>query len=397
MKIKQLDVAGFRSLKSVSWKPGDLNVVIGPNGAGKSNLLQALEMISASAQGKLSDFILAASGINSLLWDGQARNISFHLIWNPDRTLPNSKDYAEDNYDLLLAASPSFDYYQINLEKWARDEIDDVTGLPITNTWIDRKDGNFFYKGKEIDGTETSPQETILSLFNSFPSDGFFKRGDNLYRRRLAELGIYHDWDVSQNAKIRQATVTRRESRVASDGQNLISVLHTLYTSDREFERSLDAALHAAFGQDYEKLVFPPAADQRIQLRLRWRTLRREVSAADLSDGTLRFLLLLTVLIAPNPPMLIAIDEPETGLHPSMLPIIAEFAVEASSRTQVIFTTHSPQFLSAFGKHRPTTTVAEWKNGETLLHTLDGKQLDYWLEDYSLGALFESGQLEAMT
>ena len=140
--------------------------------------------------------------------------------------------------------------------------------------------------------------------------------------------------------------------------------------------------------------MFPPAADQRIQLRVRWKTLSREQSAADLSDGTLRFLFLLTVLASPNPAPLIAIDEPETGLHPSMLPIIAEYAVDASERTQVILTTHSPQLLDAFEDVIPKTTVVKWVEGKTVLQNVGGEQLEHWLTEYSLGSLFRSGELE---
>jgi predicted ATPase len=152
--------------------------------------------------------------------------------------------------------------------------------------------------------------------------------------------------------------------------------------------------MQTAFGDDFEELIFPPAADQRIQLRIRWKSLKREQSAAELSDGTLRFLFLLTVLASPTPAPIIAIDEPETGLHPSMLPLIAEYAVDASTRSQVILTTHSPQFLDAFVGTRPTTTVAKWEYGETTLITLRGEELDYWLKEYTLGALFKSGELE---
>ena len=104
----------------------------------------------------------------------------------------------------------------------------------------------------------------------------------------------------------------------------------------------------------------------------------------------------MTVLASPNPPPLIAIDEPEAGLHPSMMPIIAESAVEASRRTQVIFTTHSDRFLDAFHTTKPTTTVANWENGETVLKTIDGETLDYWLQQFTLGSLFRSGELESM-
>jgi len=201
---------------------------------------------------------------------------------------------------------------------------------------------------------------------------------------------------VNKDALIRQPAIARLEKRVDPDGQNLISVLHTLYTGDRDFKRDINSAMRAAFGDDFEELVFPPASDQKIQLRVRWKSLKREQSAAELSDGTLRFLFLLTVLASPSPAPIIAIDEPETGLHPSMLPLIAEYAIDAATRSQVILTTHSPQFLDAFGNTQPTTTVAKWENGETTLQTLRKEELDYWLKEYSLGALFRSGELEQM-
>ena len=154
--------------------------------------------------------------------------------------------------------------------------------------------------------------------------------------------------------------------------------------------------MRAAFSDDFEELIFPPAADQRVQLRIRWRSLRTEQSAADLSDGTIRFLLLLAIFLSPKPGDLIAVDEPEVGLHPSMFPIIAELAAEASERTQVVLTTHSPQFLDALQTMTPTTTVAQWNDGQTRLSVINGEELKRWLKEYSLGALFRSGELEGM-
>ena len=110
----------------------------------------------------------------------------------------------------------------------------------------------------------------------------------------------------------------------------------------------------------------------------------------------LRFLFLLTVLASPDPAPLIAIDEPETGLHPSMLPIVAEYAIDAAQRTQIILTTHSPQFLDAFKKTTPRTTVAQWDNGTTTLKTISDDELALWLKDYSLGALHRNGELESL-
>lgn len=205
------------------------------------------------------------------------------------------------------------------------------------------------------------------------------------------------DVRVDPAAPLRQAAIARLDHRVASDGQNLIPVLHTLYTGSREFKQVVDDAMRVAFNQEYEELVFPPAADQRVQLRIRWRSLRTEQSAADLSDGTIRFLLLLAILANPEPPGLVSIDEPEVGLHPSMLPLVAEHAVDAAQRTQVILTTHSSQLLGAFTDTPPTTTVARCEGGETHLSVVDGQELARWLAEYDLGALFRSGELEDLT
>ena len=247
--------------------------------------------------------------------------------------------------------------------------------------------------------TETTASVIAKSALTSGPnttSVGPINNPVSWFQRELTNWLVYQDVIVSRGSSIRQSAITKFETRVAPDGQNLINVLHTLYTGDRQFKQDINDAMSAAFGEDFDELIFPPAADQRIQMRVRWKTLKREQSTADLSDGTLRFLFLMTVLASPNPPPLIAIDEPETGLHPSMLPIIAEYAAEAATRTQVIFTTHSDRFLDAFRDTKPTTTVAKWENGETILRTISGETLDYWLQEYSLGSLFRSGELEEM-
>lgn len=393
MKIKQLDIAGFRSLKNVSWQPGDLNVVIGQNGTGKSNLLRILELIAASAQGQLSKYVQASGGMNAVLWDGSAKSISYTLKTDPGE---NILDQSEYQYEVEIVKSNFSGTYRIKREQWSYDYYDEVEGQKPSRISLDRDETNISFDGRNLDSPERIPRnETLLSLANSLSTE-VYPLFLSFFREDLAGVGIYHDFNVSADSIVRQSSVPGYEKQVAADGQNLVLVLHTLYTEDREFKRSIDSALRVAFGADYEELVFAPASDQRVQLRVRWKTLQRATSAADLSDGFLRYLLLLTVLITPDPPMLIAIDEPETGLHPSMLPIIAEYAVEASSRTQIIFTTHSPQFLDAFTDTKPTTTVTKWENGETSLHVLNEEELAYWLREYSLGELFRAGDLEAI-
>jgi len=154
--------------------------------------------------------------------------------------------------------------------------------------------------------------------------------------------------------------------------------------------------MKAGFGTEYDRIEFQPAAAQQIQLAVQWKSSSQPHSGSDLSDGTLRFLFLLTVLSHPEPAALIAIDEPETGLHPSMLPVIAEYAEAASERTQVILTSHSPEFLDAFTGSTPHVAVCHWEEGETHLYGLDSEALGRWLGQYRLGHMFTRGDLESL-
>jgi predicted ATPase len=429
VKIIKLEVEGFRSLKSQTWCPGDLNVLIGPNASGKSNLLRVLEMLSAAARGRLGRHIQQEGGMEPLVWDGQADRIRINAVTTP---LPPYTDPVTDalTYKLDLARLGASSSYRIDNEvlgNFCRVE----TGAQGPYILLERRPGHavvytisaqaFQSLPRATDTTPTTtttssttttpppyptnpqpvtapdeslPGEEALLAFSSGPfAANIFVAG---FQAELASWKLYHDFQTHRDSRIRQAQVTRNDTEVGADGQNLISVLHTLYTGSRDFKNEIDTAMRAAFDDDFEELVFPPAADQRIQLRVRWRSLTREQSAADLSDGTLRFLFLLAILANPSPPPLIAIDEPETGLHPSMLPIIAEYARDAALKSQIIFTTHSPELLDAFGEEVPTTTVVERQAGQTNLRVVSGEDLSYWLKQYTLGDLYRSRELEAM-
>lgn len=396
MKIKQLDIEGFRSLRKVTWCPGSLNLVIGPNGSGKSNLLRFLELISISAQGKLGKYIQSLGGMDPIVWDGKADSIKCLLKTTP---VPAGEEHGPEQYELEIARLGAGSSYKIASERLTNfhEVRSGVKDKPFVFMERLAKSAVIFdVAQKEFTTPEEfiSDEESLLSL-----ASGPFTHNPRIppFQKALASIAVYHDIHTDKNAPVRRPIVSRMENRVDPDGQNLVSVLHTLYTSDREFKRDIHVAMQSAFGDDFEELVFPPASDQRVQMRIRWKSLQREQSTAEMSDGTLHFLFLLAVLANPSPPPVIAIDEPETGLHPSMLPIVAEYAVDAASRSQIILTTHSTQLLDAFTETRPVTTVSSWENGETVLRILDGGELDYWLNEYSLGSLFKSGELEQMS
>ncbi len=382
MKAKCLNIKGFRSLRMVNWEPGSLNVVIGANVSGKSNLLRALLLLQRAAEGDLPKVILHQGGIAPLLWDGKVK----HLSWKVETANQGSL-----TYELQLQRIGNTSSYRVQDEAlYGRQGR--------SNSFLERQPGTaptgrFQDKNAVIMDRILPDDQTLLSSVGYGPIGA---PASEVFSQYLRSWNIYHDLRVDQEAPVRQATVARVEKRLDPDGQNLVPLLYTLYSEDLAFRNALDTGMKAAFGNDFEELTFPPAADQRVQLRLRWKSLKSAQSAADLSDGTLRFLMLLSILANPDPGSLIAIDEPEVGLHPSMLPVIAEYAAEAAERTQVIFTTHSPQFLDSFRDVVPTTTVAQWVDGETKLSVLDGEELARWLKEYSLGALFRSGELEGM-
>lgn len=393
MKITKLHIEGFRSLRNVDWSPGDLNVIIGPNGTGKSNLLRFLELISVSAQGRLGKYVQSLGGMDPIVWDGQSTSIKFIL-----ESKPAGSELDPEQYELEMIRLGSGSSYKIENEHLINSHKQRKGTEKKPFKFLERraKTAVIFDENERTFVTPeefVSDEESLLSIASGpFINNHFIPP----FQRELASIAVYRDLNTNTDAPIRQSAISRMEKRVDPDGQNLISVMHTLYTGDRGFKNDINLAMRAAFGDDFEELIFPPAADQRIQLRVRWKSLKREQSAAELSDGTLRFLFLLTVLASPSLAPIIAIDEPETGLHPSMLPLIAEYAVEAAKRSQVILTTHSPQFLDAFIETKPTTTIAKWANGETTLQTLSNENLNYWLKEFSLGNLFSSGELEQM-
>jgi predicted ATPase len=380
MGIQEIEIKGFRSLRDVKWKPGRLNVLIGPNGSGKSNLLDACALLQEAARGKLSEGIIRRGGMGPLLWNSQEKFLSWKLqIEQPD-TSPLT-------YFLEVRQIGQTSNYSVDFERLDAGEVAHIDRTARGAVIFDSERG---HRDIHLD-TNTEEQSLLYAL-----SGPFGNQVVSGLRTRIEGWEIYQDLRVDQESMVRRPNVTSFEKRLSPNGQNLVSVLFTRYSGDREFKRSVDMAMRAAFGVEYEEIVIAPAADQRVQLRLRWRSLDIPTSAANLSDGTLRFLMLVTILANPEPGELIAIDEPETGLHPRMFPILTELALDAAERTQVILTTHSPEFLNAFRAEAPTTTVAELVDGVTRLSVVDPEELARWLKEYSLGSIFTSGELEAI-
>ncbi len=383
MGVERVEIQGFRSLKHVVWEPSNLNVLIGPNGSGKSNTLDALKLLSAAASGEFQKLISKWRGLPALTWNGSMEPMSFSLNGRLLSILDElcDTDLMKSHYDYRLVVGKGA--YSGGCEVW---EESLAARQDERVQWLLR-----------IPGDQPKVSERFGNEINT-PGLGV-QTGDGrreAVRMVMARWRFYQGVPVERDAEIRRSAEARRAEFVSEDGSDLISVLHTLYTENSDFRAAIDDAMRAGCGDDYQELQFPPAEDTRIQLRLKWKSLSQAQSAAALSDGIVRFLLLITLFSAPRLPGIIAIDEPEAGLHPSMLPIIAEYAAEASRKSQIILTSHSPEMLSAFSgtNQQPRVTIAFWEDGQTVLRTPRQDVLEHWLKEYTLGQLMSSGELE---
>jgi predicted ATPase len=386
MAIRELEITGYRSFKHVTWKPGPLNLVVGPNGSGKTNLLQFLNLISRAAHGRLAWSIAHAGGMVPLLWDHQPGSLG----WNLSIDAPNEdKPDRTATYEVLLRQLGGGSAYQIEQDSlifWLEPSADLGSSR---NMGYRRESGDLLIRGV-FEGKTTN-----------FEWEQDYDKNESLIGEvtggvasRLQAWTYHRDIPTDPGSPMRRPTTTQFVDKLEPSGDNLVPVLHTFYTSNRDFKTAIDDGMRAGFGDEYERLEFQPAAAQQIQLAVQWKSSTEPHAGQDLSDGTLRYLFLLTALAHPKPPPLVMIEEPDVGLHPSMLSIIADFAADAAERTQLVFTSHSPDFLDAFSSLSPTVTLCHWEDGQTQLYTLDAQRLEKWLERYRLGHLFTSGELD---
>ena len=177
---------------------------------------------------------------------------------------------------------------------------------------------------------------------------------------------------------------------LAEDASNLPLVLNSLNQS-REAKNDLIGKLSRLYEQFEGFTTYLHGGT--VQVYFQEKALTQPVPATRLSDGTLRFLCLASVLCHPSPPPLVCLEEPEIGLHPDILPTVAEMLIEASQRTQIIVTTHSDILVDALSHIPEAVLVCEKESNASTVRRLDQERLHKWLKEYSLGDLWLRGQI----
>lgn len=213
MKILKLKTEGYRSLKNIEWKPGNLNILIGPNGSGKSNLLRVLQLISLSSKGRLGGHIQKSGGIVPLLWDGTADNIKFDVETSPAEN-PTSHEDESLNYEMSVSRVGEGATYQINYELLAnyRRVKTGEFNKPFKFMERDaRRVAVFDKNANRLAAPEESvpEEESLLSLTSPFTENTDIR----IFHTYLKGWNIYHDLHINSDAPIRQPTITRHEKK----------------------------------------------------------------------------------------------------------------------------------------------------------------------------------------
>ena len=357
-KLNRITIKGFRSIKEGTLELRSLNVLIGANGAGKSNLIAFFKLINELMGGRLQQYI------------GATGRATANLHFGPKVTpqMEAEMEFEVDN---------GTDTYRMRLFHAAGDSL-----VFAEETLVWHQKG---YRYPKTLSLEAGHQETRIGE-EVEQGEAIAKALHHLLNR----CRVYHFHDTSATARIRQYCYAGDNRWLMPDAANLAAVLYELKSSHETAYRRLVRTIRqvAPFFEDFD---LEPTDSKDIILNWRHRTSDLVFGPHQLSDGTLRAICLIALLLQPkdNLPYLIVVDEPELGLHPYALDVVASLfkAVSHHNHTQVLISTQSSAFVDCF---EPEDIVTVERNGETTEFCRpEAEKLEAWLEDYSLGEVWE--------
>lgn len=352
--LDEITIKGFKSIKELNnFKLKNLNVIIGGNGAGKSNLISFFRMLRALMDGTLNRYVRNNGGAGDLLFNGRKitqkmefvtkfgqRGFRFKLV-----PTPNNSCAIEDEARYYSGGSTGW---------WELGDSDDATSRMVDEVTQQKSDAKY--------------SQPVYDAISSWQ--------------------IYHFHDTSSTASMRNYEIVEDNKVLRMDASNIGPFLLKL---KEEFKKDYKSILNAVrlvtpFFDDF--ILEPRKSGEKTEVNISWTQKGSDypMQPYHLSDGSIRFICLATALLQPNPPSTIIIDEPELGLHPAAIVILAELIQVASQRTQVIVATQSPALIDQFGIDE--IIVANREDGASTFKRLKEEDFSEWLKDYSVGELW---------
>ena len=367
-----------------------LNVLIGPNGSGKSNLIEAIELLHSTPTA-FANAIRDGGGAQEWLWKGGNSNGSatIEVCIQGAQRIPDLRyrlsfttagqrtevtdEILEDTKKAKASAQDVFFYYRFQ------------AGNPVINVRDLASSARVLRSERHLERQSLVPDESVLSQ----------RKDPDLYPeltwvgQQFSRIQSFREWRFGRYFELRQPQPADLPSdSLMADSRNLGLVLN-------EIE-------HSGGSQNFNKILrrFLPRYDRfstriqggTVQFYLHEKGLRSPVPATRLSDGTIRFMALLALLLSPSLPPLICIEEPELGLHPDAVSLLAEVLADAAERTQLIVATHSETLVSALTEQANSVLVCENREG-TVLHRVESEKLRHWLDKYRLGEIWRIGEI----
>lgn len=359
-ELDYITVKGFKSIASIDKLAlRAINVIIGPNGSGKSNFIGVFSFLHAIREGRLQDYVAKAGGAEKILYFGSKTT----------RTI-----------ELRLSFCEGLNQYSLDLSPTQNDSL-----------YPSNEIGSFWDKSSY----QTPYHVAISSRGNEAGiSDPHIKRTGYWVREHLGSWRVYHFHDTSASSPMKKTADLQDNRFLRPDGSNLAAFLYFLQQRE-ESSYSLIRRTVQRVTPFFDDFLLEPSKLNPDKIRLEWRHKNTDqyFDASSLSDGTLRFIGLATLFLQPKKyrPSVMLVDEPELGLHPYAITMLASLVKTVSEETQVILSTQSPLLLDQFEPE--DVLVADRKDGSTHFTRLESAKLSEWLEEYSLGQLWEKNEL----
>ncbi len=373
-RFEHITIEGFRRLFSVSVDMRPLTVMIGANGVGKTSLLETFSLLAESAKGQLQSKISELSGLNQMVTRDKEDGVAISLSMPVQNQEPLC-------YFLKLVTKGQF--YEIGQETLTQ-QRDPSADKPLK--YIDSR-------GLDIKYFSTDDQKLLRPNWEHNPLETSLSQVPKMYqepevlRKKLASCSFYRSWEfnLSPRSPVRLPQAMRPVKLPGSKGEDLVSCLYYLRETDPDRFEVVEDTLSAAF-PEFERLRFPPVAAGTLTMTWKDKNFSQPLYMDQLSEGTLRFLWLVTLLLSRDLTAVTLIDEPEISLHPELLKLLADVMREAAQRTQLVVATHSDRLIRFLEPNE--VLVCDAEEGLTTMTWADSLDLEKWLADYSLDELW---------